>query len=156
RRGPAVPGPGRPQPAELGRDDVLGPGQLDGAAGRVVAVLLPRRLPGHHGRLAGVHPGRPGRGVEPAAAPDADAAPAPEEPGRRQPGPRVSAVATRTLLEVQGLCVEYVMPNRRVRAVDDVSLTLAEGETLGLAGESGCGKSTTAHAVLQILKPPAQ
>jgi peptide/nickel transport system ATP-binding protein len=68
----------------------------------------------------------------------------------------VSAVAAKTLLDVQGLCVEYLMPGRRVRAVDDVSLTLAEGETLGLAGESGCGKSTTANAILQILKPPAE
>jgi peptide/nickel transport system ATP-binding protein len=68
----------------------------------------------------------------------------------------VSAVAAKTLLDIQGLCVEYLMPGRRVRAVDDVSLTLAEGETLGLAGESGCGKTTTANAVLQILKAPAE
>jgi peptide/nickel transport system ATP-binding protein len=68
----------------------------------------------------------------------------------------MSAVAAKTLLDVQGLCVEYLMPGRRVRAVDDISLTLAEGETLGLAGESGCGKSTTANAILQILKPPAE
>jgi peptide/nickel transport system ATP-binding protein len=68
----------------------------------------------------------------------------------------VSAVAAKTLLDIEGLSVEYLMPGRRVRAVDDISLTLAEGETLGLAGESGCGKSTTASAILQILKPPAE
>jgi peptide/nickel transport system ATP-binding protein len=68
----------------------------------------------------------------------------------------VSAVATKTLLEVRGLSVEYAMQTRTVRAVDDISLTLSEGETLGLAGESGCGKSTTANAILQILKPPAE
>jgi peptide/nickel transport system ATP-binding protein len=68
----------------------------------------------------------------------------------------VSAVAAKTLLDVQNLSVEYLLPGRRVRAVDDISLTLAEGETLGLAGESGCGKSTTANAILQILKPPAE
>jgi peptide/nickel transport system ATP-binding protein len=63
----------------------------------------------------------------------------------------VSAVATKTLLEVRGLQVEY----GRVRAVDGVDLEIAEGETLGLAGESGCGKSTVANAVMQILRPPA-
>jgi peptide/nickel transport system ATP-binding protein len=64
----------------------------------------------------------------------------------------VSAVATKTLLEVRGLQVEY----GRVRAVDGVDLEIAEGETLGLAGESGCGKSTVANAVMQILRPPAR
>jgi oligopeptide transport system ATP-binding protein len=41
----------------------------------------------------------------------------------------------------------------RVRAVDDVSLTIAEGETLGLVGESGCGKSTLCRTVLKLLEP---
>ena len=63
----------------------------------------------------------------------------------------MSAVATKTLLEVRGLQVEY----GRVRAVDGVDLEIVEGETLGLAGESGCGKSTVANAVMQILRPPA-
>ncbi len=63
----------------------------------------------------------------------------------------MSAVATKTLLQVRGLQVEY----GRVRAVDGVDLDIAEGETLGLAGESGCGKSTVANAVMQILRPPA-
>lgn len=42
-----------------------------------------------------------------------------------------------------------------VKAVDDVSLTLYDGETLGLVGESGCGKSTLGRTVLQLLKPSA-
>jgi peptide/nickel transport system ATP-binding protein len=63
----------------------------------------------------------------------------------------VSAVATKTLLEVRGLEVEY----GRVRAVDGVDLDIASGEILGLAGESGCGKSTVANAIMQILRPPA-
>jgi peptide/nickel transport system ATP-binding protein len=68
----------------------------------------------------------------------------------------VSAVATKALLELDGLSVDYVLPERRARAVDNVSLSIAPGEILGLAGESGCGKSTLASAVLQILKPPAE
>jgi oligopeptide transport system ATP-binding protein len=40
-----------------------------------------------------------------------------------------------------------------VKAVDDVSFTLCEGETLGLVGESGCGKSTTGRVILQLQKP---
>src|ERR1700674_2424244 len=40
-----------------------------------------------------------------------------------------------------------------VRAVDDISFTVAKGETLGLVGESGCGKSTTGRAILQLYRP---
>jgi peptide/nickel transport system ATP-binding protein len=66
------------------------------------------------------------------------------------------AVAAEELLRLADLSVEYVLGDRRVRAVDGVSLSIAPGEILGLAGESGCGKSTLANAVLQILKPPAE
>jgi peptide/nickel transport system ATP-binding protein len=68
----------------------------------------------------------------------------------------VSAVSTKTLLSVENLAVEYATNSgQRVRAVDGISFGIAPGETLGLAGESGCGKSTTANAILQILRPPA-
>ena len=68
----------------------------------------------------------------------------------------MSAVATGALLELDEVTVDYVLRDRRVRAVDGVTLSIAPGETLGIAGESGCGKSTLANAILQILKPPAQ
>lgn len=59
------------------------------------------------------------------------------------------------LLDVKGLCVDYLAGNDTVRAVDHVSLHIDKGETLGLAGESGCGKSTLAFAIARLHKPPA-
>jgi peptide/nickel transport system ATP-binding protein len=60
------------------------------------------------------------------------------------------------LVEVQDLAVDYATVDRRVRAVDDVSLTIHAGEIVGLAGESGSGKTTIANAVLQLLRTPAE
>jgi len=60
------------------------------------------------------------------------------------------------LLDVQGLCVDYVLPGGAVRAVDDVSFTVGRGEFLAIVGESGCGKSTLLFAVAQLLAPPAE
>lgn len=59
------------------------------------------------------------------------------------------------LLEIEDLSVEYVTDARTVRAVDRVSFTVGEGEVFGLAGESGCGKSTIANAILRLLRDPA-
>jgi peptide/nickel transport system ATP-binding protein len=59
------------------------------------------------------------------------------------------------LLEVDDLSVEYVTESRTVRAVDRVTFSIAEREVFGLAGESGCGKSTIANAVLRLLRDPA-
>jgi oligopeptide/dipeptide ABC transporter ATP-binding protein len=64
------------------------------------------------------------------------------------------------LLSVEGLVVHFDAPRSAfgpaappVRAVDGVSFTLARGRTLGLVGESGCGKSTTGYAILQLVRP---
>jgi peptide/nickel transport system ATP-binding protein len=55
------------------------------------------------------------------------------------------------LLSVQGLTVEFTRGGHTVHAVSDVSFEIPEGETLGLVGESGCGKSTTGRAIAQVL-----
>jgi peptide/nickel transport system ATP-binding protein len=67
-----------------------------------------------------------------------------------------SAADSMTLIELEDLVVEYVEAERRVRAVDHLSLKIGAGEIVGLAGESGCGKTTAGNAILQILRPPAQ
>ncbi len=59
------------------------------------------------------------------------------------------------LLEVENLRVEFFTPSGPLCAVDDVSFTIGRGEIVGLAGESGSGKSTIAQAILRILQPPA-
>ena len=60
------------------------------------------------------------------------------------------------LIELRGLTVEYGIGDLLVRACDNVDLTIGRGEILGIAGESGCGKTTLANAVMQILRPPAR
>jgi peptide/nickel transport system ATP-binding protein len=57
------------------------------------------------------------------------------------------------LLRVEHLVVEFGSGRHRVRAVSDVSFDVAKGETLGLVGESGCGKSTTGRAVALVHNP---
>lgn len=60
------------------------------------------------------------------------------------------------VLDIRHVSVEYAGANGAVRAVDDVSVTLARGQVLGLAGESGSGKSTLANAIARLLRPPAR
>lgn len=70
--------------------------------------------------------------------------------------------ASPNLLDVDELKVHFVlratMPWQRagtVKAVDDVSLSIGQGETLGLVGESGCGKTTVSRAVMRMIEPTA-
>jgi peptide/nickel transport system ATP-binding protein len=68
--------------------------------------------------------------------------------------PRSTSSTREPLVEIEDLVVEYPVSGGSLRAVDAVSLAIHPGEIVGLAGESGCGKSTVAHSVLRILKPP--
>jgi oligopeptide/dipeptide ABC transporter ATP-binding protein len=67
-----------------------------------------------------------------------------------------------SLLEVKGLVKQFnvggawlARRRRVIRAVDGVSFSLEPGETLGLVGESGCGKSTTGRLILRLIEPSA-
>ena len=65
---------------------------------------------------------------------------------------KVADIARETLVDLRGLTVAY----GDMIAVDGIDLTIGAGEILGLAGESGCGKTTVANALMQILRPPAR
>ena len=82
------------------------------------------------------------------------------------PEAAASSAATQsedTILEVKNLKMYFPVgsgflsrkPVGYVKAVDDVSFTVKRGETLGLVGESGCGKTTTGRCILQLYKPTA-
>src|SRR5437879_9561995 len=66
--------------------------------------------------------------------------------------------AAQPLLQVNGLTKHFPVrcdlfsARKTVRAVDDVSFSIAEGETVGIVGESGCGKSTTARLLMHLMK----
>jgi peptide/nickel transport system ATP-binding protein len=76
-------------------------------------------------------------------------------PGQRATPLQDSPLLGEPLLDVRDLQVEYLTSKGPVRAVDGVSFAIRSGEVLGLAGESGSGKSTVAHAITRILHPPA-
>ena len=69
---------------------------------------------------------------------------------------------SKAVLEVEGLSKEFDVKRKRffdkqekLRAVQDVSLTVLEGETLGIVGESGCGKSTLGRLIMRLIEPTA-
>lgn len=59
----------------------------------------------------------------------------------------------KTILEVQNLTKYFNTPAGQLHAVDGVSFQLEEGKTLGVVGESGCGKSTTGRTILKLIEP---
>jgi len=60
------------------------------------------------------------------------------------------------VLEVRNLKTSFFTGRGVVKAVDDVSFSLEKGETLGLVGESGCGKSVTAMSITRLITPPGR
>ncbi|MEA1976009.1 MAG: ABC transporter ATP-binding protein [Bacillota bacterium] len=58
---------------------------------------------------------------------------------------------SKTILEVKNLKKYFDTPKGKLHAVDDINFSIEEGKTLGLVGESGCGKSTTGRVILRLL-----
>jgi peptide/nickel transport system ATP-binding protein len=65
-------------------------------------------------------------------------------------------VDNNVLLEIKDLRVSFPLDEGTVRAVEGVNLTVRRGEVLGVVGESGCGKSITAHSILRIIPTPGR
>ena len=63
-------------------------------------------------------------------------------------------MSDRTLLEINNLITEFHTEAGRVKAVNDVSITLNKGETIGIVGESGSGKSVTSLSVMRLIPNP--
>ena len=134
--------------------------------GRVVALRLPRPCDLADDPRDRLHQLRDRRAERPAAASSRTPNPSSlrrnpvaedRQHDRRGQGAAVTpstGSAREPLVEIEDLVVDYPVADGSVRAVDGVSLAIHPGEIVGLAGESGCGKSTVAHSILRILRPP--
>lgn len=60
------------------------------------------------------------------------------------------------ILQINKLNVKFTLPEREILAVRDVTFKIDEGKTMGLVGESGCGKSVTAYSILKLIYPPGK
>ena len=72
----------------------------------------------------------------------------------------MDAKNNKTLVEVQNLKQYFpvgsgLITNKYIKAVDDISFHIEKGETLGLVGESGCGKTTAGRTILRLYEPTA-
>ena len=94
-------------------------------------------------------------GAPPAVAPEDGATPAYARGRRQWPLPK-QADPDAPLLVVENLRTYFQLESGSVKAVDGVSFSLSDGEALGIAGESGCGKTTTALSLVQLLPSNAK
>src|SRR6185437_10710706 len=137
-----LPGAGQSDRGVLGFDDQPGPVPGRGHPRRLVVCPAARHR--HPDRRAGLHAGRTGGREHPQSPP---AGPGMSGAGMAAGGP---------LLEVRDLAVTYGSGRDAVRAVRGVSFSLEAGQTLGMAGESGCGKTTVALSLLRLLPATAR
>jgi oligopeptide/dipeptide ABC transporter ATP-binding protein len=116
--------------------------------GTALEDALNPRLKRHHLEAPGsdVAPDRETAGADPAVVPAMAFRGALGEPS-------ADAGAAPPILRVRDLAIEFDSPSGPLRAVDGVSFDLQRGETLGLVGESGCGKTTTVLGLLRLLPP---
>ena len=59
------------------------------------------------------------------------------------------------ILQVKNLAVSFKTDHGRLRAVDDISFDVKSGKTLGIVGESGCGKTVTSFSIMRLLPKPS-
>ena len=63
-------------------------------------------------------------------------------------------MSTNKILSVNNLSTQFVLPDGTLKAVDGVSFDVHQGQTVGIIGESGCGKSVTAQSIMRIVPKP--
>src|SRR3954462_2221877 len=90
----------------------------------------------------------------PGALPPAPAAPPEPRAAGRHPGPRAHRTNGAAILQVSNLRTEFATERGRFAAVDGVSFSVEAGKTLGIVGESGCGKSVTALSIMGLVPQP--